>query len=371
MHQIYHVEPAPLQLLRDGVPPRLEPLIARALSKRREDRHADWESFAQELSALVANGEVPRGPLQGVLDSERFNLLRSLEFFAGFGDVELWEVVHRAQWQRCAFGHALYRHGEEGNSFHIIAQGQVDVYRDGQRVAQLGAGTSVGEMAYLAPSPDAAHPQRRRGRVRAGDHHLVHAADAGAAGPGHAPPVRRRLHPRAGAPAACRARGAGASATHPLSRGRCRVRPRCRVVVQSRAAANTPHSHDTHDGATMKTLMSILTLAARGLLHLGLCGQRRLRGHGQGKEAGRRRADQLHEEVRSRCRRRRQLRSPGHREEAGRRGQDQLRHQVREGRRRRRQQGRRQACDAQAAEKKLAGAAKTSFTKKCIADAGG
>ena len=28
-------------------------------------------------------------------------------------------------------------------------------------------------------------------------------------------------------------------------------------------------------------------------------------------------------------------------------------------------------CDAMAAEKKLAGAAKTSFTKKCVADAGG
>jgi serine/threonine protein kinase len=153
MHQIYHAEPVALQLLRDGVPPRLGELIARGLSKRREDRHADWQSFAQELSALVANGEVPRGPLQGVLDSERFNLLRSLEFFASFGDVELWEVVHRATWQRCAYGHALYRHGEEGNSFHIIAQGQVDVFRDGQRVAQLGSGTSVGEMAYLAPSP--------------------------------------------------------------------------------------------------------------------------------------------------------------------------------------------------------------------------
>jgi hypothetical protein len=29
------------------------------------------------------------------------------------------------------------------------------------------------------------------------------------------------------------------------------------------------------------------------------------------------------------------------------------------------------ACDKQAAEKKLAGAAKTSFTKKCVADATG
>jgi eukaryotic-like serine/threonine-protein kinase len=97
---------------------------------------------------------VPRGSLQDVLDSERFNLLRSLDFFAGFGDVELWEVVHRAKWQRHGFGDALYRKGEEGRSFHIIARGQIDVFRDGVRVAQLGAGTSVGEMAYLAPSEE-------------------------------------------------------------------------------------------------------------------------------------------------------------------------------------------------------------------------
>jgi CRP-like cAMP-binding protein len=88
-----------------------------------------------------------------MLDSERFNLLRTLDFFHGFGDIELWEVVHRAQWLRHRPGTALYRKGDEGRTFHIIALGRVDVYRDGARVAKLGAGTSVGEMAYLAPSP--------------------------------------------------------------------------------------------------------------------------------------------------------------------------------------------------------------------------
>jgi CRP-like cAMP-binding protein len=63
-------------------------------------------------------------------------------------------VVHRAKWQRFPFGHALYRRGEEGRIFHIIAQGSVEVFRTGKRVALLGAGTSVGEMAYLAPSPE-------------------------------------------------------------------------------------------------------------------------------------------------------------------------------------------------------------------------
>ena len=62
--------------------------------------------------------------------------------------------MHRAKWQRFHFGHALYRKGEEGNSFHILAQGEVEVFRDGKKVAKLGAGTSIGEMAYLAPSPE-------------------------------------------------------------------------------------------------------------------------------------------------------------------------------------------------------------------------
>ncbi|MFN9708925.1 MAG: cyclic nucleotide-binding domain-containing protein, partial [Burkholderiales bacterium] len=64
------------------------------------------------------------------------------------------EVVHRAKWERFPVGHALYKKGEEGRSFHIIATGMVEVFREGKKVAELGAGTSVGEMAYLAPSPD-------------------------------------------------------------------------------------------------------------------------------------------------------------------------------------------------------------------------
>ena len=154
MQQIYHVKPASLQSLRDGVSAGLDAMVQRALAKDPTDRYPNWEEFAQALSGLITNQQVPRGQLQGVLDSERFNLLRSLDFFASFGDVELWEVVHRAKWQRFHFGHALYRKGEEGNSFHILAQGAVEVFRDGKKVAQLGSGTSIGEMAYLAPNPE-------------------------------------------------------------------------------------------------------------------------------------------------------------------------------------------------------------------------
>ena len=154
MHQIYNVKPTSLTGIRAGVTAALDAVIQRALHKQPDQRYADWNEFAQAISALVTTQQVPRGQFQGVLDSERFTLLRTLEFFQNFGDVELWEVVHRARWQRFHFGHALYRKGEEGSNFHIIAQGEVEVFRDGKKVAQLGAGTSVGEMAYLAPSAE-------------------------------------------------------------------------------------------------------------------------------------------------------------------------------------------------------------------------
>ncbi len=154
MNQIYNQQPASLTGLRSGLADAVDQVIQRALAKNPTMRYGTWDEFAQALSSLIANHEVPRGQIQGVLDSERFTLLRSLDFFTSFGDVELWEVVHRAKWQRFPFGHALYRKGEEGRTFHIIAQGEVEVFRDGQKVAQLGSGTSVGEMAYLAPSPD-------------------------------------------------------------------------------------------------------------------------------------------------------------------------------------------------------------------------
>jgi hypothetical protein len=154
MHQICFKAAPSLVGLRQGLAPEVDAVIQKALAKRPQDRYTDWEAFAQALSQLVSSHKVPRQSQQGVLDAERYRLLSMLDFFSGFGDVELWEVVHRAHWQRFAAGHRLYTKGDVGNTFHILAEGEVEVFRDGSKVAHLGAGTSVGEMAYLAPNPD-------------------------------------------------------------------------------------------------------------------------------------------------------------------------------------------------------------------------
>ncbi len=154
MQQIYHGCAPPLSTLREGVPTALQALIEASLAKERELRPAQWDEVAAALSALVSRRQVSRVGLQEVLDSERYTLLRALDFFADFGDVELWEVVHRATWARHRYGHVLFKRGDSGDSFHIVTQGEVQVLRNGATVATLGPGSSVGEMAYLAPNPE-------------------------------------------------------------------------------------------------------------------------------------------------------------------------------------------------------------------------
>ena len=154
MHQIYHQPPKSLLELRECVGAELDAVVLRALAKRPEDRYTHWEDFARALSDLVAKQLIPLARFTEVKDSERFNLLRALDFFKEFGDVELWEVVRRARWRRYPIDHHLFKRGQEGNTVHIIALGGVEVVREGRAVAQLGVGTSVGEMAYLAPNPE-------------------------------------------------------------------------------------------------------------------------------------------------------------------------------------------------------------------------
>lgn len=124
MHQICHVEPPSLVGVRTGVSPALDRVVRRCTAKRR--RPPSLVGGARRaLSGLIAMQHVPRGAVQGVLDSERFTLLRTLDFFTRFGDVALWEVV-RARWERLPAGQALYRRGEEGRTTRIIATGTLE-----------------------------------------------------------------------------------------------------------------------------------------------------------------------------------------------------------------------------------------------------
>jgi serine/threonine protein kinase len=158
MYQITSAEAPPPSAHRKEIPPSLDRIVKRAMEKELERRYPSWDEFSLEL-ANAFRTDLQTAPRVEVADTEKFNTLRAMPFFREFSDAELWEVVRVSRWQDAPANHALMREGEPGESFCIIASGEVAVFKRNKLLNVLGGGECVGEMAYL----------KRAGNTRSAD----------------------------------------------------------------------------------------------------------------------------------------------------------------------------------------------------------
>jgi hypothetical protein len=80
-------------------------------------------------------------------------LLRSMRIFRVLPVPALEGIAHGAGSVSCSAGTTIISQGESGDSYYAIANGTVEVTRDGQRLAQLGRGEGFGETALLRDAP--------------------------------------------------------------------------------------------------------------------------------------------------------------------------------------------------------------------------
>jgi len=83
----------------------------------------------------------------------RVDLIRGLPLFELCSKRDLRRIAALADEREIAAGTELIREGEPGSEFYVVVDGEVDVRRRGRRVARLGAGSYVGEIALLSRSP--------------------------------------------------------------------------------------------------------------------------------------------------------------------------------------------------------------------------
>jgi hypothetical protein len=149
MYQITTVEPPPPSTIRKEVPTKLDAIVKKAMEKDLERRYQSWDELSFDLAEVFRSQEIWRRTDE-VADSEKFNTLREMEFFAEFTDAELWEVVRISAWQDTAPGTPLIKQGDVGNYFCILASGEVKVTKRNRLLNILNAGECFGEMSYLS-----------------------------------------------------------------------------------------------------------------------------------------------------------------------------------------------------------------------------
>ena len=83
----------------------------------------------------------------------KIDLLKNVPLFAGCSKTELQRIASLADELDLGDGATLIREGERGREFIVIAEGTVNVTRNGKQLRDLGAGDFIGEIALVADVP--------------------------------------------------------------------------------------------------------------------------------------------------------------------------------------------------------------------------
>ena len=147
IYQIMNVEAQPVSTFRPEISSELGAIVQRAMQKDLSLRYQTWDEFARDLVSFFNHNVVTQTE---IYDVEKFDILRALEFFRNFSDVELWEVLRLGAWRKVRNGETILREGDHGREFFILGHGVVKVLKQGRLLSTLYKGDCFGEMAHLS-----------------------------------------------------------------------------------------------------------------------------------------------------------------------------------------------------------------------------
>ena len=145
--KILNEEPVPMREHRDDIPEILEQIMRKAIHKDKDKRYRSGLDIASDLSKAF---DILEGPQEKIEVEEKFNLVKKLEFFQGFPEAELWEIIRASTWQDYKAGEDIIVEGELDDCFYIIVSGRVVVKKNEKTIRDLSMGDCFGEMGYLA-----------------------------------------------------------------------------------------------------------------------------------------------------------------------------------------------------------------------------
>jgi serine/threonine protein kinase len=123
IYRIINTDAPDVTSLNPSLPEGLNAILRKALEKDLYSRYRNGAEFAKDLAAvryqILEDDET-------VQDNRHFEMLRKLDFFTDFENVELWEILRISVWRQIAPRVAIIREGEVNRVFGIVIEGYVE-----------------------------------------------------------------------------------------------------------------------------------------------------------------------------------------------------------------------------------------------------
>jgi len=147
MYKITNTEPIPISELRKDIPPTLEGIVNKALTKDYNERYQSCLDFAYDL----------RVALRGLTDTavtekskDVLDLVHNIPFFHNFSKKQLSELVSDSTLIKAHKGKVIVDEGDIDDAFYVILSGRALIRKGDRDIAKIGAGECFGEMACIA-----------------------------------------------------------------------------------------------------------------------------------------------------------------------------------------------------------------------------
>jgi serine/threonine protein kinase len=148
MYKIINMDTEPVSTLNPSVPEQLDPIIKRAMEKDLYSRYHTGMEFAQDLSG--AKFQI-LDDADSIRLGRRFSLVRSCPAFIDFENDEIWEILRISHWRNYNELREFMSEGDSGSNFGVLLEGEVEIAMRGKRLAVLGPGEVIGELAFFNP----------------------------------------------------------------------------------------------------------------------------------------------------------------------------------------------------------------------------
>jgi len=142
----FPTRPPRLSEMRSDAPEILQRIMDKAFARNPAQRYKTGVDFAGDLELVF---DFLDQQTRWISPQEKLGKVSHLDFFKGFPEADLWELIHAGDWVEVDAGQTILTEEADDLCLYVIVEGTVEVEKKQRKIVRLLAGDCFGEMGLM------------------------------------------------------------------------------------------------------------------------------------------------------------------------------------------------------------------------------